>query len=70
MTESDDRTLSECANYTWRKSSKSISGGHCVEAACTGRHVLVRDSQNSGGVQLRLSPNVWGSFIQYLKNGE
>ncbi|MGI5203880.1 DUF397 domain-containing protein [Spirillospora sp. CA-108201] len=41
----------------WRKSSYSGgSGGECVEIASVSGLVLLRDSKDSGGPVLRLSP--------------
>ncbi|MEW2573961.1 DUF397 domain-containing protein [Streptomyces sp. NPDC047070] len=51
---------------TWFKSSYSgDSSGDCVEVAVRpATTVHVRDSKNTRGPQLTLSPGAWGSFIQ------
>ncbi|MGW6012147.1 DUF397 domain-containing protein [Streptomyces sp. NPDC055210] len=51
---------------TWFKSSYSgDSSGDCVEVAvCAAATIHVRDSKNTRGPQLALSPDAWGSFIQ------
>ncbi|MEU3347684.1 DUF397 domain-containing protein [Streptomyces sp. NPDC006700] len=50
----------------WRKSTYSgDSSGDCVEvAACPGT-VHVRDSKNTAGAQLALSPTSWSEFIGF-----
>jgi hypothetical protein len=48
----------------WRKSSYSMSNGHCVEAGLLeGGHVGVRDSQAAGGPMLRVGPGAWTAFV-------
>jgi hypothetical protein len=57
--------------YVWRKASKSINGGHCVEVAQMGTdYVLVRDSKNISGPHLKFSSKAWDSFIKYLKESK
>ncbi|MFJ8938619.1 DUF397 domain-containing protein [Streptomyces sp. NPDC102365] len=53
-------------SLAWRKSTYSSgSQGDCVEVAvCPATTVHVRDSKNTRGPQLALSPAAWGSFIQ------
>ncbi len=53
---------------TWRKSSR-CSHGDCVEvgeesASCS---VVIRDSKNDGGPQLRFSRKGWRRFIRELQ---
>ncbi|MGN9820295.1 DUF397 domain-containing protein [Streptomyces sp. SD11] len=50
---------------TWFKSSYSgDSSGDCVEVAvCPAATVHVRDSKNSRGPQLALSPAAWADFV-------
>lgn len=55
-------------SYVWRKSSRSMSGGHCVEVAGTRRSVRVRDSRVAGPL-LELSTGTWASFIEQIKDG-
>ncbi|WP_326727887.1 DUF397 domain-containing protein [Streptomyces phaeochromogenes] len=48
----------------WFKSSYSGSDGDdCVEVAASPAAVHVRDSKNSRGPQLALSPDAWAGFI-------
>ncbi|QQM40055.1 DUF397 domain-containing protein [Streptomyces liliifuscus] len=48
----------------WVKSSYSgDSSGDCVEVAASLTAVHVRDSKNTRGPQLALSPTAWGDFV-------
>ncbi|MFI9599530.1 DUF397 domain-containing protein [Streptomyces sp. NPDC052043] len=50
----------------WFKSSYSSSGdGGCVEAAACPATVHVRDSKNTTGPQLALSPTAWSEFTEF-----
>jgi hypothetical protein len=50
----------------WRKSSYSSSAsGDCVEVAPCPKTIHVRDSKNTQGPQLALSPTAWTDFISY-----
>ncbi|WP_330304333.1 MULTISPECIES: DUF397 domain-containing protein [unclassified Streptomyces] len=50
----------------WRKSSYSSGGdGDCVEVAATPSTIHIRDSKNTQGPQLALSPTAWGDFLTY-----
>jgi hypothetical protein len=56
----DDRAQNEA----WRKSSYSLTNGHCVEAAnleCG--FVGIRDSQAAGGVVLGIGSKAWATFL-------
>jgi Domain of unknown function (DUF397) len=56
---------------TWRKSARSgVNGNECVEVACDGQHVLVRDSKNKTGGTLTCLPRDWGAFLDKIKAGE
>jgi len=56
---------------TWRKSTRSGGNGNeCVEVACDGQHVLVRDSKNRTGGTLTCLPRDWGAFLDKLKAGD
>ena len=52
----------------WRKSSHSGQSGNCVEVA---RNlpglVAVRDSKESGGVQLLVPRQAWRAFIRSIR---
>jgi hypothetical protein len=52
----------------WRKSSYSLTNGHCLEAGITeGRLVGVRDSQAVAGPQLGIEPTAWTAFVMRLR---
>jgi hypothetical protein len=55
----------------WRKSSYSMSNGHCVEVArlADGR-IGVRDSKVAGGPVLRFEPGAWAAFLRELRTSE
>ncbi|MGW5210067.1 DUF397 domain-containing protein [Streptomyces sp. NPDC004051] len=50
---------------TWFKSSYSSSGdgNDCIEVAISPDTVLVRDSKNSQGPRLTLTPAAWADFL-------
>ncbi|GED84002.1 DUF397 domain-containing protein [Streptomyces sp. NPDC001212] len=50
----------------WFKSSYSSSGdGDCVEVAACPAAIHVRDSKNTAGAQLTLSPTAWSEFTGF-----
>jgi hypothetical protein len=46
----------------WRKSSRSVNNGQCVEAGGGIGAVLVRDTADRGGTVLAFTPAVWAAF--------
>jgi Domain of unknown function (DUF397) len=52
----------------WRKSSYSMSNGHCLEAArlVSGR-IGVRDSKAADGLVLDFEPAIWSAFLAELQ---
>ena len=56
-------------NHAWRKSSRSVSDGHCVEVALSSQYVLMRDSKNVTGPELAFDPGAWKSFVMEIKIG-
>jgi hypothetical protein len=53
----------------WRKASRSIGNGACVEAASADGRVLVRDSVNPSGAVIAYAPEAWQGFIDSAKTG-
>ncbi|MCP3819862.1 DUF397 domain-containing protein [Streptomyces sp. A3M-1-3] len=50
----------------WTKSSYSASDSNdCVEVAAAPGTVLVRDSKNTQGPQLAVTPAAWTDFVAY-----
>ncbi|QHC30878.1 MULTISPECIES: DUF397 domain-containing protein [unclassified Streptomyces] len=52
---------------TWFKSSYSSGndGNSCVELAVTPDTIHVRDSKNTDGPRLTLTPEAWANFVPY-----
>jgi hypothetical protein len=61
----------EVAALAWRKSTRSIANGQCVEAAtlADGR-LVVRDSVNKCGPMATFTVNNWRTFIKEIKDGD
>ncbi|MCX4671505.1 DUF397 domain-containing protein [Streptomyces sp. NBC_01381] len=54
----------------WHKSSYSSgSSGDCVEVAACPATIHVRDSKNTQGPQLALSPTSWAQFVGFAARG-
>ena len=52
----------------WRKSSRSIGGGECVEVGQGGAEVAVRDTKDRGtGPVLEFSGKAWAAFTEALR---
>lgn len=54
----------------WRKSSRSVGGGDCVEIAEVPGAVLVRDSKDPDGPRLAFDSAVWRDFVTAVKADE
>jgi hypothetical protein len=51
---------------SWRKSTYSSgSQGDCVEVATCPTTIHIRDSKNTSGPQLALSPTTWTEFVEF-----
>jgi Domain of unknown function (DUF397) len=58
----------ECDRGDWRKSSYSMSNGHCLEAArFADGSIGVRDSKAADSSVLRFEPEVWSVFLRKLR---
>lgn len=51
----------------WRKSSASADAQDCVEVACAGTSVLVRDSGKAPGAVLAFTPAQWSAFVKRVR---
>ncbi|MFC7261735.1 DUF397 domain-containing protein [Streptomyces lutosisoli] len=50
----------------WKKSTYSgDSSGDCVEVATCPTTIHIRDSKNTRGPQLTLSPTAWTDFVEF-----
>jgi len=61
---------SQYSALNWRKSNRSGGNGACVEVACEGTPVLVRDSRDPSGVMLAFSAAQWSAFVRRTRKGE
>jgi hypothetical protein len=54
----------------WRKSSASAGNQECVEIACAGPLVLVRDSSQPSGALLAFPSAQWSAFLNRVRGRE
>ncbi|MDR7300838.1 DUF397 domain-containing protein [Haloactinomyces albus] len=57
----------DLSHAAWRKSSRSNSGGNCVEVGRTTAAVGVRDTKDRDSATLVFSPGAWERFTAFLK---
>ncbi|MEV3860165.1 DUF397 domain-containing protein [Streptomyces sp. NPDC050095] len=58
--------MTQARAWAWRKSSGSVDTDDCVEVACTGAAIRVRDSKRRRGDVIAVAPDTWDSFLGYL----
>jgi hypothetical protein len=54
----------------WKRSSRSIPQGECVEVAITSDRLLVRDSRAPDDAALMFPRRAWRAFLQQLNSGD
>jgi hypothetical protein len=63
--------VDEIDALTWRKSTRSIGNGQCVEAAdATGGRLAMRDSAVKSGRVIMFSRREWSDLLRKIKTGE
>ncbi|QLJ05468.1 DUF397 domain-containing protein [Streptomyces sp. NEAU-sy36] len=64
-------TAGDASELAWFKSSYSSGndGNSCVELAVSPGTVHVRDSKNTEGPRLTLTPGAWARFVSYASAG-
>jgi hypothetical protein len=58
------------AALTWRKASRSLATGACVEVAPASGQIAVRDSKDPDGPILLYTADEWAAFLDGAKKGE
>lgn len=53
----------------WRKATRSVNNGACVETASSRATVLVRDSVDRSGPVVRYDARTWQLFLDSAKSG-
>jgi hypothetical protein len=53
----------------WRKASRSLNNGACVEVASASAAVMVRDSVDPTGPVVSYPTRIWQSFLSTTKAG-
>ncbi|MCE7002153.1 DUF397 domain-containing protein [Kibdelosporangium philippinense] len=54
---------------TWRKASRSVGQGACVEVGLFPGHAATRDSKNASGPALVFGEGEWTVFLESVKRG-
>lgn len=55
---------------SWRKSSYSgTDGDNCLEVAACPDTIHIRDSKDTSGPQLAVSPAAWSAFVSHAVTG-
>lgn len=53
----------------WRKSTRSIANGQCLETATLGGRLVVRDSLDKAGPTAGFTVSGWRTFLKEVKRG-
>ncbi|MGI8308498.1 MULTISPECIES: DUF397 domain-containing protein [Saccharopolyspora] len=59
----------DLSRTTWRKSSRSNSGGNCVEVGRVGGGAAVRDTKDRAAGYFTATGSQWRAFIGAVKAG-
>ena len=63
--------MDDLTHAGWRKSSRSGSGGECVQVAeLADGDRAVRDSKHPTGPALRFTPAEWAAFTAGVRDGQ
>ncbi|GAA0444155.1 DUF397 domain-containing protein [Streptomyces olivaceiscleroticus] len=67
----DELYALDAADVRWRKSSKSLAAGDCVQVAeLAGGAVALRDSRHPERGDLRFTAQEWTAFCAGVRGGE
>jgi hypothetical protein len=58
----------EVRGLQWRKATRSVGNGACVEVTSVNGRIAVRDSVNPGGAFLQYPARSWQEFALRVKN--
>jgi Domain of unknown function (DUF397) len=59
------------ASLAWRKSSRSMANGQCIETvALSDGRLAVRDSLDKAGPTATFTPSEWSRFVKRIKDGD
>lgn len=64
------RVIVESEVPQWRKATRSIANGDCVEIAPVSGTIAVRDSKDPAGPVLRYSAGAWKAFLSEAGQGD
>ncbi|MGH3189943.1 MAG: DUF397 domain-containing protein [Streptosporangiaceae bacterium] len=60
----------EVRDLQWRKATRSVGNGACVEVAAVNGQIAIRDSNNPDGHILRYSAKAFRSFVEVARSDD